>query len=89
MLRCWLRICYFSDRISLAQERSRCAFLNQEYGITDKSICVKSKCSRDFSILGLTQLAYFSCRVCDAAKIFERSNETCSVTHQPPIVTLA
>ena len=39
--------------------------------------------------LGLTQLAYFSCRVCDAVKISERKNQTYSVTHQPPIVTLA
>ncbi len=38
--------------------------------------------------IGLTQLAYFSCRVCDAAKVFERSNETYSVTHQLSIVTL-
>jgi hypothetical protein len=42
-----------------------------------------------FTFLGLTQLAYFLCRVCDATKVFERSNETYSVTHQPSIVTLA
>ena len=40
-----------------------------------------------FLFLGLTQLAYFSCRVCDEPKKFERSNETCCVTHQPLIVT--
>ncbi|WP_264082470.1 hypothetical protein [Nostoc sp. CENA543] len=28
------------------------------------------------------QLAYFLCRVCDAATVFERSHETYSVTHQ-------
>lgn len=26
---------------------------------------------------------------CDALKVFEGSNETCSITHQPPIATLA
>jgi hypothetical protein len=30
----------------------------------------------------------FSLRVRDAARILKRSNETCRVTHQPPIVTL-
>jgi hypothetical protein len=38
--------------------------------------------------LGLTQLAYFFCRVRDAASIFERSNKTFNVTHQPPTVTV-
>ena len=40
-----------------------------------------------FNIQDLQGLAHFFCRVRDAARVFERSNETCSVTHQPPIVT--
>ena len=35
------------------------------------------------------QLVSFSCRVCDAMKISERKNQTYSVMHQPPIMTLA
>ena len=54
-------------------------------------------------LVGLTQLAYFSvgeakCGVDslpallplrDSGKIFERSNKTYNITHQPPIVTIA
>ncbi len=34
-----------------------------------------------------SQQSYFFCRVRDAVRIFYRSYETDSVTHQPPIVT--
>ncbi len=40
-------------------------------------------------LLGLTQLAYFFCRVRDAARIFERSHQAFNLTHQSPIVTIA
>ena len=57
--------------------------------IVPVSLRRKEAISEDSNYHDRRQLAYFRCRVCDPAKRFERSNETCSIMDQPLIVTLA